>query len=116
MPVGFLSDLTTNFSNVSLNGLNSANMLASTYSGPAAAISSISGVRIAVPSGLIASSGSLDLRTNTVVISLDTRANASSMTIGQLRIVFAASGISLMYSSGATSYLIAGSTTSAVQA
>lgn len=39
MPVGYLSELTTNFSNVSLNGLTSANMLASTYSGPAAAVS-----------------------------------------------------------------------------
>lgn len=56
----------------------------------------------------------LDLVSGPGVISIATVANASGMTIGQLRLVFAASGVSLMYSSGASVYII-NSATSGVQ-
>ena len=49
-------------------------------------------------------------------LSIATQANASGMTVGQLRVVFAASGISLMFSSGESSYIIASSTVSVAQA
>lgn len=39
-------------------------------------------------------------------LSVDTQANSSSMTVGQLRLVFAASGVSLMYSSGESEYIV----------
>ena len=134
MPVntGYISDGTTNLSNLSLNGQNSANLVASDISGARMVVSTVTvgGLgasiitatsRITTPilqvsGGLTASAGSLDLRTNTVVISIDTRANASGMTTGQLRLVFQASGVSLMYSSGATSYTVGASAVSAAQA
>ena len=77
--------------------------------------SAVSASIISVTGGVIASGLTLDLRTNLVVLSMDTRANASAMTTGQLRLIFAASGISLLYSSGATQYTIAGSSTSLAQ-
>ena len=49
-------------------------------------------------------------------MSVNTAANASSMTRGELRLVFLASGISLVYSSGASSYVIGQSTQSVAQA
>ncbi len=49
-------------------------------------------------------------------LSVETQANASGMTTGQLRLVFAASGVSLMYSSGETSYTVGVSTVSVAQA
>ena len=117
MPVntGYQSDQTTNLSNLSLNGANSANVLASSYSGPAMRISSITAARVEASSGPILASGSLDLRTNSAVISMVTVANSDTMTIGQLRLVFAASGISLVYSSGATVYTVGASAVSAAQ-
>lgn len=93
---GNISDQTTVLSNLSLTDRLSANTMT-------------------VPSGPIISNGAMDLRTNTVVVSLDTRASSDGMTIGQLRLVFAASGISLVYSSGATVYTIGGSAVSAAQ-
>lgn len=59
--------------------------------------------------------GNLDLRTNRANFSMATLGTDSGRTLGQLTIVFAASGISLMYSSGKTSYVIGGSATSAAQ-
>lgn len=59
--------------------------------------------------------GQLDLRLNRATLSVATLASASGMTLGNLRVVFQASGISLMYSSGGTVYTIGGSATSAVQ-
>lgn len=121
----YLSDDTTNLSNVSLYG--SGGLRASRVSSTASFVGNevwASGVsssvvtaqtRLAVTGGILASGLTLDLRTNTVVLSLDTRANASGMTTGQLRIVFQASGISLLYSSGATQYTIAGSAVSLAQ-
>lgn len=76
---------------------------------------SVNASSLTIGGGLQTSGLTLDLRSNLVVLSLDTRANASGMTTGQLRLIFAASGISLLYSSGATQYTIAGSSTSAVQ-
>lgn len=116
MPVGYLSDQTTNLSNLSLNGIGSANMVASTYSGPAIRVSSITATRIEAASGPILSSAALNLRTNSAVISVVTNADTSGMTTGELRFVFAASGMSLMFSSGATVYTIGASAVSAVQA
>lgn len=87
---GNISDQTTCLSNLSLTGQLSGNTVT-----PVA---------------------SLDLRTNAAVLSIDTRADSNGMTIGQLRVVFAASGISLVYSSGATVYTIGASAVSAAQA
>jgi hypothetical protein len=59
--------------------------------------------------------GTMDLRSNTAILSLDTRANDSGMTTGQFRLVFQASGISLMYSSGKSVYVVAQSSQSGAQ-
>lgn len=48
--------------------------------------------------------------------SVNTVANASSMTRGELRLVFQASGISLIFSSGASVYVVGQSSQSAAQA
>ena len=103
-----LSDGTTVFaSNVSIGGRDANN----------AGFGALSvASRVAVGGGPILSTGALDLRTNTAVLSLDTRADAASMTIGQLRLVFAASGISLVYSSGASVYIVGQSAVSGAQA
>lgn len=66
---------------------------------------------IAITSGV-----TFDWFTNSVTWSWNTNANASGMTTGNLRIVFQPSGISLMYSSGKTSYVLGSSTQSAAQA
>ena len=118
MPVNttYLSEQTTNLSNLSLNGANSANILASNYSGEAMQMSSITAARVEASSGPILAASSLDLRTNSAVISMVTVANSNTMTIGQLRLVFQASGISLVYSSGATVYTVGASAVSAAQA
>ena len=58
----------------------------------------------------------LNLRTGAVKVSWDTRANATGMGIGELAIVFLNSGISLVYSSGASSYVLGQSSQSAAQA
>lgn len=58
----------------------------------------------------------LEVNTSGVSASMLTVATASGMTIGQLKVVFAASGISLMYSSGKSSYVLGQSTQSALQA
>ena len=47
-------------------------------------------------------------------LSVDSQTNSSGMTTGQLRLVFAASGVSLMYSSGESEYEV-GSARSADQ-
>ena len=39
-------------------------------------------------------------------LSVDSQADSSGMTVGQLRLVFAASGVSLMYSSGESEYIV----------
>lgn len=54
--------------------------------------------------------------TGAVKWSWSTNANSSGMTAGELRIVQAASGFSLVYSSGATVYTIGASAVSAAQA
>lgn len=127
----YISTGTTDFSNVSLYG--SGGLVASRISSSntaqfpsvwASAVSAsnvtvysaVSAAIVRVSGGAVASAGSLDLRTNTVVVSLDTRASASGMTTGELRIVFLSSGISLVYSSGRSSYVLGQSTQSALQA
>ena len=71
--------------------------------------------RVAVQGGAILSSGSLDLRTNTVVVSLDTRSRPNGLAAGQLRLTFQASGISLIYGSGTSYYVIGQSASSQTQ-
>lgn len=132
MPVNtaYLSDQTTGWSNVSMVGganlrvgtLAMSNLTTSVFTTVGLGTSTLTATSLittpvlAVSGGLVASANSLDLRTNSVVISMVTAANASGMTTGQLRLVFLASGISLVFSSGASSYVIGQSTQSAAQA
>lgn len=60
--------------------------------------------------------GTLNLYTQSVRLSKRTVADATGLNIGELAVVFAASGISLIYSSGASYYIVGGSATSAAQA
>ena len=120
---GYLSDGTTVFSNISATGdikASSGSFSVLTVAGTISVtgtLSSVSASRVTA-GALVAQGGAsfsgltADFRTNLVVLSLDTRANASAMTTGQLRLVFQASGISLMYSSGKTQYTVAESATS----
>lgn len=66
---------------------------------------------IAITSGV-----TFDWRTGSVKWSWVTNANTSGMTTGEIRIVHAASGFSLMFSSGATTYTLGASAVSAAQA
>ena len=126
----YLSADTTAFSNLSLYGsgglrtsrVSSSNtaIFAAVWASDVScsritATSRVSTPILDVSGGATLSAGSADFRTNTVVISLDTRANASGMTTGQLRLVFQASGVSLMYSSGKTQYTVGESATSLAQ-
>lgn len=104
---GNLSDGTTVFlSSVSIGGTNS--------NGAGFGQLSVAST-IQLVGGPTLSKGSLDLRSNSVILSMATAANSSGRTIGQLTIVFAASGISLMYSSGKSEYILAGSAVSGAQ-
>lgn len=58
----------------------------------------------------------LNLRTGSVRVSWHTNANSNGLSIGELAIVFATSGISLVYSSGASVYVLGQSSQSAAQA
>lgn len=58
----------------------------------------------------------LNLRTGSVKVSWDTRANSNGLSIGEMCVVFRTSGISLVYSSGASEYVLGQSTQSAAQA
>lgn len=69
---------------------------------------------IVVVAGPLLSKGSVDLFTNSVRFSINTRAVTSGMSIGELAVVLQASGSSLVYSSGRTMYII-NSATSAAQ-
>ena len=124
---GYISTDTTVYSNLSLTGdikASSGSFSVLTVAGAISVtgtLSSVSASRVTA-GALVAQGGAsfsgltADFRTNLVVLSLDTRANASAMTTGQLRLVFLASGISLVYSSGASSYVIGQSTQSVAQA
>lgn len=83
---GSLSDGTTGLTRVTIGGLNSNGT----------------------------SFGGLDLATFQARLSMQTYGTASGMTNGDVRLIFAASGLSLMYSSGKTLYT-AGSSASAAQ-
>jgi len=124
VPVGYLSGGTTNFSNVSGDEI-----WASTFTGaylarvgsaaaPTFAFTSEAslGVYRSGVSTIAPSYGTLNLFTNAVRLSKNTVANPNGLNIGELAIVFAASGISLVYSSGASYYIIGGSASSAAQA
>ena len=127
---GYLSDGTTVFSNISATGdikASSASVSVLTVTGSVAlsqsptfssgvSTSAVTGGKIVAQGGAIFSGTTADFRTNSVILSMITSANASTMTTGQLRLVFLASGISLVYSSGASSYVIGQSTQSAAQA
>ena len=105
---GQLSDGTTVFaSHVSIGGVDS-------NSAGFGRLSVASTVQVVA--GPVLSTGALDLRSNSVVLSMATGADSAGMTIGQLRLVFAASGVSLVYSSGATVYTVGASAVSAAQA
>ena len=127
---GYLSDGTTNFSNISATGdikASSASVSVLTVTGSVAlsqsptfssgvSTSAVTGGKIVAQGGAIFSGTTADFRTNSVILSMITSANASTMTTGQLRLVFLASGISLVYSSGASTYVIGQSTQSTAQA
>src|SRR3990170_3867055 len=99
MPVGYLSGDTTVFSNVSLgdDGRLRVSRVSSSVSIVATEIwgSTVSGAFLA---------------------RVVTAAAPTGLSIGELRVVFAASGISLVFSSGASYYIIGGSAASAAQA
>ena len=124
---GYLSDGTTVFSNISATGdikASSGSFSVLTVAGTIAVSGTLSNVSASrVTAGTLVAQGgasfsgvTADFRTNSVILSMATSANASTMTTGQLRLVFLASGISLVYSSGASSYVIGQSTQSAAQA
>lgn len=94
-----ISDQTTSFSNVSLTG----NVAASQVSAPT----------VAVGGGPILSGVTADFRTNSVKQSWVTLADVSTLTLGTLGLVFQASGISLIYSSGKSVYVVGQSSQSA---
>ena len=85
---GNLSLSTTNLTNVAIGTLNSNNTTV----------------------------GALDLRTFMAKLSMQTYGSASGMTTGEVRIVQQASGLSILYSSGATTYTLGASATSVAQA
>jgi hypothetical protein len=58
----------------------------------------------------------MEINTSGVSLSMTTAASASGMTTRQLRLVFGASGISLVYSSGKTEYVVGQSSQSGAQA
>lgn len=65
--------------------------------------------------GAIAAEGTVAIGTVTVPFSFLTRANENDLTIGQLVLVQRASGLSLIYSSGASIYELAESSVSLAQ-
>lgn len=97
-----ISDQTTVFSNVSLTG----NVAASHVSAPT----------VAVRGGAQLSGVTADFRTNAVKQSWVTLADVSTLTTGFLGLVFQASGISLIYSSGKSVYVVGQSAQSAAGA
>lgn len=112
---GAISDQTTDLSNVSLTG----NFQSSRVSSAGTTIAGegwfgTSGISV---QGSVRVSGvTADLRTNLVRLSYATEANVSGLTTGMLGIVFAASGISLIYSSGKSVYVVGQSAQSAAGA
>ncbi len=100
-----------------LSGLNTSSFTASAGISTSAltATSRITTPTLNISSGAILSTASADFRTNSVILSVITAADSSGMTTGQIRFVFAASGMSLMFSSGKTVYTIGASAVSAVQ-
>lgn len=59
--------------------------------------------------------GGIDFRTNANILSFATGTTGSGLTIGQVQLLFQASGMSFVYSSGKTLYTIGASAASATQ-
>lgn len=107
MPAEYISDGTTNLSNVSLTGDIRAS---------SASASVVTSARVVVQGGAVLSGVTLDLRTNSVIPSVVTYAGGASisgLTIGQWGFVQNASGFSIAFSSGKSAYFFGGSTLSA---
>lgn len=124
---GAISDQTTNYSNVSLTGSLAvrdlstltalSNVSSSRITGANAWITSqVSTPDLRVQGGALLSGVTADFRTNSVKQSWETLADVSALTIGLLGIVFQASGISLIYSSGKSVYVLGQSSQSAAGA
>lgn len=113
-----ISDQTTTFSNISLDGTPGQFRGSRVSSSGSALVGELwvgtSG--LSAQGGIRSSGVTLDLRTNAVLISTHTLADPSTLTIGQLGIIFAASGMSLVFCSGKTVYTIGASAVSAAQA
>lgn len=123
---GNISDQTTDLSNLAV----ARNLSAGTFTSTGAlsnvsssrgtfanvwATSQVSTPDLRVQGGVLASGKTIDLRTNSVLISTHTRADDSGLTIGQLGLVFQASGVSLVFSSGKSVYIVGQSAVSGAQ-
>lgn len=121
-----ISDQTTDFSNVSLTGnLAAANIVGGVVSGVSSsrgtfanvwATSQISTPDVRVQGGALLSGVTADFRTNSVYQSWITLADVSTLTTGLLGLVFAASGVSLILSSGKSYYIVGQSAVSGAHA
>jgi len=123
---GYISDQTTVLSNLSLTGsfvissISASNVSSSRISSNVSIIanevwaSGISTSRLTVQGGALFSGVTADFRTNLVVISVATLTTGSTLTTGQLGVLFQLSGMSLVFSSGKTLYTIGASAVSAV--
>lgn len=124
---GAISDQTTNLSNISLTGtllVNNISVLT--------ALSNVSSSRVTAANAWVTSQVSTpdmrvqgsalisgltaDFRTNAVIQSWATRADESGITLGQLGLLFQASGVSLILSSGKSYYIIGQSAVSGAHA
>lgn len=97
MPIGYLSTDTTVLSNLSLTG-------------------EVAASNVSVAGGPRFSGVTADFRTLGVIQSWATRADESGITIGQLGLLFQASGVSLILSSGKSYYIIGQSAVSGAHA
>lgn len=111
-----ISDGTTVLSNISLTGnLAAANIGGGVVSDVSSsrgtfasvwATSQVSTPDLRVQGSALISGVTADFRTNAVRQSWVTLADVSTLTTGHLGLVFAASGISLIYSSGKSVYIV----------
>lgn len=108
-----ISDQTTVLSNLSLTG-NFAALPTGQVSGVSS--SRVTAGTVYVQGGASFSGVTADFRTNAVKQSWVTLADVSTLTTGFLGLVFQASGISLIYSSGKSVYVVGQSAQSAAGA
>lgn len=124
---GAISDQTTNFSNVGID----RNLSVGTFTSTGAvsnvsssrvtaatvwATSQVSSPDVRVQGSALFSGVTADFRTNSVMQSWITLGGISTLTTGLLGLVFQASGISLIYSSGKSVYVVGQSSQSAAGA